>query len=434
MKQQNHLSKNSHEFSDKDSVKKRSSVVDNPNDFYVDDTARSASNSGRNASNFDHSNFALFFNPRKAYPKGSNDSALSQAGQLHLKKKSHEATSSKESSLKRMSSKDSSNIEELCENTSIINYPIESKPSSSKPFAESFFPKGSNDEYLELLQEDSSRRKDRGQRKSPEEGSFSEPIKLPKEEKQEQEMIENIFKMAMKGEEQEQEKVEALVSKDLKLPKNTNINIEVIERIKTKALHPNRNNSVLQQDPSPQNMSITSTSAFDNDPSRVRNNNLSLFQGPRPFKKEHSVPSSTNKEPFEVPPADPLRKSISALFPGMESETTPAYQLESQTPIKGPILAKTPTSLLTKSIEAKDILKSQKKTNLSTIASDSSLDSEYLAATLTFNHPNTSFSTPFSVKSNSFNNSGKTDFNSPLQADSGKLAEVKKILFIYISF
>lgn len=428
MKQLNHLPKNSLDPSDKDSTKKRSSPSDNPHDPYVDDTARSSSNSGKHASNFDHSNFALFFNPKKAYPRSSNDSALSQAGQLHLKKKSHEATSSKESSLKRMSSKDSSNIEELCENTSIINYPIESKPSSSKPFNEPFFPKGGNDEYLELLQDDSSRRKDRGQRRSPEEGSFSEPIKHPKEEKLEQEFIENIFKMAMKGEEQEQEKVEAF-----KLPKpKPNYNIEVIERIKTKALHPHRNSML--HDPSPQNMSISSTSAFENDQSRVRTNNNSVFQGTRPFKKEHSVPSSTiNKESYEVAPVDPLRKSISALFPAIESET-PTFQLEGQTPIKGPMPAKTPTSLLTKSLEAKDITRSQKKmtaqkNNLSTVASDSALDGDYLA-TLPFNHPNTSFSTPFSVKSNSFNNSGKTDFNSPLQADSGKPAEVN-IFFNY---
>jgi len=62
--------------------------------------------------------------------------------------------------------------------------------------------------------------------------------------------------------------------------------------------------------------------------------------------------------------------------------------------------------------------------NMSTLATDTTIDSDQLT-TFNFNHHNNSFSTLFSgTNNNSFNNSGKIDFNSPIRADSGRFAEV----------
>jgi len=108
--------------------------------------------------------------------------------------------------------------------------------------------------------------------------------------------------------------------------------------------------------------------------------------------------------------------SDSLLFRPFESEITIVganFDKKAQSDKKGP-----------KANEGQELISDlgNKKANLSTIPTENSVDSDNIAAS-NFNYHNNSFSTLLSGTNNSFNNSGKLDFNSPQRIDPEKPIE-----------
>ena len=425
MKQSTHLSPNPLELPPQDHLKKKSIQKDHQGEISFEDIEKSLSSQHKPASHFDFSNFGIFFKHKASHSRSSKDSSASR---FHIKKKSNETSSSKESTLKRMSSKDFSNLEDLYENTTVITNPQESKPYSKQVSNEVSFTKILVEDDMEASSGDLSesfteKKKMKGV------GHYGNNNRLSKEERYEQGAIGGI-KLGFIDDWEEQKKTDTPTAGgiDIKLPKS-GFNAEVIERIKTKALPGRRisgsnsaiNNSGLNNI-SGNSGTSNSASTPQND---VRTNNNSIFTGWKQSNKE----GLNKKITMETDLNDPIRATVSALFSPLGSESLDAkLKNEKQAQNQEGGIKGLSASLLTKSIEAQEFAQgldktAKKKPNLSTIATDSTLDSDHIT-TINFNYQNNSFSTPFSGTSNSFNNSGKIDLNSPFRLDSGRLIEV----------
>ena len=423
MKQPTHLSPNPLELPEKDHNKKKSIQKDYQGEISFEDIEKSLTSNNKPASHFDYTNFGIFFKHKASKSRSSKDS---NASRFHIKKKSNETSSSKESTLKRMSSKDFSNLEELYENTTVITNPAETKPRSKQVSNEFSLTKILVEDDMEVSSGDLS---DSFTEKKKAKGvSLYGNNRLSKDDKSEQGAIGGTFKLGFIDDWEEYKKMETPITgnKELKLPKN-GFNAEVIERIMTKAL-PGRRISGSNSAINNSGMNNTDNSATSNSAAtpqnEVRTNNNSIFTGWRQSNKEANSGGGLNKKiTMETDLIDPIRASVSALFSPLGSDS-----LNTKVKTEQQEGAKAPTSLLTKSIEAQEFAQgfeksAKKKPNLSTIVTDSTIDSDHIA-TINFNYHNNSFSTPFSGTSNSFNNSGKIDLNSPFRLDSGRLTEV----------
>jgi len=370
------------------------------------------------SSHFDYSNLGLFFGGRPAQMKTPNENVI---GKVHSKKKSNEAVSSKEGTLKHTSSKDFSNLEELYENTTIINNPSETKPHTKKKSNEITLAKNSSEDSNDISQNaflENVLFKNTNKKKS----SFSSLMKTQKEDRIDQEIAEDISKLGLDNAD-EQEKYESNSSlKDLKVNKT---NLKVLERIKSKAL-PNRHSL---------NPNITSeTPKFES-----RTNNNSIFAGSNVSKltKAINLFPMNYQDPDLDEDTHEQEKFINDLFEGSKkNNNSDEIPLDKSKEISQDDLN---PRLLTEKTANKNIKKSsdltldssrdnRKKPNLSLISADSTVDSENLLAQ---DHQNNSFSTPFSGASGSFNNSGKLDFSSPLRVDSGRInSENSEVLYL----
>jgi len=401
MKQSALLSPSSLDFPDKDPNKKKPLIREPHPDINSDDNERTSAGHSKGGSHFDFANFGLFFKHKSSNSRSSKDSSASR---LHIQKKSNETSSSKESTMKRMSSKDFSNLDDLYENTTVITNPVDPKVQAQKISNDASLSKILADDLDILLGEELSASPDRAM------------LKSSKDEKLEHDPFGTISKFGFADESDK--------SDVLRLSK-TDLNAEVIERIKTKALPHRRNSNTSMQSNSNNSSNPNSTQSGNIE---VRTNNNSVFTGLRQIgtKGLTSTTNQSKKDVFDYSFNDPIKASVSALFNSPEVSSSPSGYHGDKAAPRSPLQ---PTSLLTKSIEAQELIREdvertakKKSNNLSTIATDSTLDSDHIT-TLNFNYQNNSFSTPFSGTSGSFNNSGKTDFNSPLRLDSGRLTE-----------
>jgi len=223
-----------------------------------EETDRGQGHYSKIASHFDYSNLGLFFGARPAQMKSSNENVI---GKVHSKKKSNETVSSKEGTLKHTSSKDFSNLEELYENSSIITNPSETKAHSKKKSNEITMGKNSSEDNNEISQNaflENVLFKCTNKKKS----SFSSLLKAQKEERLDQEIVEDISKLALDNPDEQEKSEFNNPLKDIKIPKG---NLKVLERIKCKTL---LNRQSLNPD-------ITSeTPKFES-----RTNNNSVFAG-----------------------------------------------------------------------------------------------------------------------------------------------------------
>lgn len=251
---------NSAEAVPKDSLhnkKKSCSIKESLPDTTPDDSDRAQGHYSKITSHFDYSNLGLFFGARASQPKVPSEGVI---GKVDTKKKPSEPSSGKEvPALKHQSSKDFSNLDELCEDSTIINNPSETKTHAKKKSTEMNFPKNLEEEITDISQHfflDNSLLKHHSKNKSREK-SFSNLLKGPKEDKIDQEIAHDIFKLGLDANPEDQEKSSDNSLRDLKVPKN---NLKVLERIKNKAL-PNRlplsiPDTQLQQPSSPKSRSV----------------------------------------------------------------------------------------------------------------------------------------------------------------------------------
>lgn len=340
MKQSAYLSKSSLDFSDKDPAKKKPASKDYQNDTQLEEAEKSVIGHTRIGSNFDFTNFGLFFKHKTSNSRSSNDS---YASRVHIKKKSNETSSSKESTLKRMSSKDFSNLEELCENTTVITNPIENNAHSKKVSTEISLSKNLSEEGMDASHEEltGAYLGKSNENKKLRAVSFYGIMKPSKEDKQEQEIMGTISKLGLSGEGEEQEKIETSICKDLKLPKTT-LNNEVIERIKSKALHHRRtsvSNNLNNTNTSMSNSSVSNLSSFNSIQSgqaEMRTNNNSVFNGSRKLNKTPSFNNQGKKEISDNNLLEPFRNSNSVLFSPFEPETS---SVDTQALIKESVLS-----------------------------------------------------------------------------------------------
>ena len=439
MKQSANLLKSTLDIPEKEKEipKKKPNSRDSQSDYQVEDSDRPSAGSSKPVSHFDFNSLSFFFNHKPSNSRSSNDS---YASRVHIKKKSNETSSSKESTLKRISSKDFSNLEELNENTTIITNPLDTKAHSKKQSNEISCSKqlsdGGGDGSQEELHESPHLEKEKKTKKARG-TSFSGVIRPSKDEKLDQQILGTISKLGLNEEGDQQDKVDISVCKDLKRAKN-NYNIEVIERIKSKALHHRKTsfaNNVTNYNTSAGVANTTNMSGIMNNSgigagtiqnqSEIRTNNNSLFNGYRKINKIPVFPMTTvqhKKDGLDANQADPFKDLSYLIFP--------ALALDIPEPVIGTAGKIQLHETVAQSNEKQDVVNeaekaSKKKRNLSTIITDCTIDSDNLT-TFNFNYHNNSFSTLLSGgNSNSFNNSGKTDFfSSPLRADSNKLTEV----------
>lgn len=194
-----------------------------------EDFDRAPGHYSKNTSHFDYSNLSLFFGGRPNQLKSPTEHF---AGKLHSKKKSNETSSSKEGTLKHTSSKDYSNLDELFENTTIINNP----PHSKKRSNEITLGKNQSEEGTDAplgISPEAALFKNHNKKKSSK-NSFSSLLKAaPKEDKLDQEIAEDISKLGLNLDD-DQEKTEMNNFKDIKVSKN---NLKVLDRIKNKTLN-----------------------------------------------------------------------------------------------------------------------------------------------------------------------------------------------------
>jgi len=407
--------------------KKSGQSKEHQSDVQSEEADRGQGNYSKITSHFDYSNLGLFFRGRPNQIKGDNENVI---GKAHSKKKSSEAISSKEGTLKRTSSKDFSNLEELYENTTIINNPSETKPRSKKKSNEINL----NEENQDISQNaffENVLFKSHYKKKSREK-SFSNLLKAQKEEKLDQEIANDISKLGLDNPE-EQDKNEA--NSCLKDPKVSKTSLKVLEMVKTKALtnrqslNPNitsESAKSTQYDLKPSKNTFTGTDFSKLTKGILYFNNLNFALAVSPF-----IPSYPDPEIDD----DTLEqeKFINELFENPAKSQKPegvsfdkSKEISQENPTS--ILLKEKTTI--KSVpKANDInLDSSRdnRKNLSLISTDSTLDSENFAHIQ--DHQNNSFSTPFSGANKSFNNSGKLDFSSPIRIDSGRISNEVKIL------
>jgi len=264
---------NSLDLSDKNKHRKKVSSRGEFSNEFADDSDKIPPNPSKPVLNFDPAEFGLFF---KHKPTNSRSSNGSKSSQMHNKKKSYETSSSKESTLKRMSSKDFSHLEELFANTTVISNPPDMKQHSKRASNEVFLPKTLVDEPSGtsapglFVERPDAKKNMRGV-------SFSGYVKPVKEEDndQDQEILGTISKLGLGGDNEEQ-KMEPSFSKDRKL---NDINPEVMGRIMAKSLH---NRRVSGAAGTSSYVISPTTPTYFNPQIEGRHNNNSLFKNLRP--------------------------------------------------------------------------------------------------------------------------------------------------------
>jgi len=358
-------------------------------------------------SHFDYSNLGLFFRGRPNQMKGNTENVITK---VHNKKKSNETISCKEGALRHTSSKDYSNLEELYENTTIINNPNETIHQSTKKSNDINSGKTLIDENQDMYLENTLFKNHN--KKESREKSLNSVLKAQKEEKLDQEIVNDISKLGLDNLD-EQEKSES----NMKDTKTTKSNIKVIERIKTKAL-PNRpifNPHITSETPK--------STQFE-----FRSNPNDLSAGPSFSKLTKAIsPFLSNYLERDLDENEnEQEKFINDLFENPTKSSNPISlekcQKNSQENLNPVLLTEKTTNKIsqnTAEITLDSARDSRQQPNLSLISTDSTLDSENLA--LAQDHHNNSFSTPFSGASGSFNTSAKFEFSSPIRVDSGRI-------------
>lgn len=412
---------------DKKLPRRKISSRDFPNDTPSDDPDKITPTLAKPLSTFNTSEFGLFFKHKPTHSKSSNGSKSSQ---MHNKKKSYETSSSNNSTLKRVSSKDYSHMQELYDDTTVISNPPDMrqhpKRASNEMFASKTFAEEltNNSASLAFAERPENKKNMRGV-------SFSgittgiKPVK--EEDDQDQDIIFGTLSKLGMNADIEEKKFEQTFNKDRKL----NYNPEVMERIVNKSFHNRKISGVTPTNsygisPTTPNYFPSTTTNTQNPQLEVRHNNNSIFSF-NGTKKNLRGPIDTNNFPNNI-----IKKDLPNKFPDayhnvpnvminpFESDSVfPGSNLMSRSHTQGSLGQE--TELLTKSLEYKDFKRGldttgKKKQNLATIIpTDSTIDSDKT------NYLNIGFSTPFSGTSTSFHNSGKNDFNSPLRgADSGR--------------
>lgn len=400
---------NSAEAVPKDTLhnKKKSGSIKEPlSDTTPDDSDRAQGHYSKITSHFDYSNLGLFFGGRPSQPKAPNEGVI---GKVETKKKVSEPTSGKDvPALKHQSSKDFSNLDELCENTTIINNPSENKTHSKKKSNEMTFSKNADEDVNDISQTfflENSFLKQSSKNKSREK-SFSSLLKGPKDDKIDQEIAQDIYKLGLDANPEDQDKSSDNSLRDLKVPKN---NLKVLERIKNKAL-PNRQPLATSVTPEPQQ---TSSPRINKLNKGVAMSPLILqYQDQEVYNDDSSAQDEFIKGFFETSKTRnssdniPLDKSKEI----SHDELNPHLLTEKTT-------NKNPRKVGELNLDSSR--DNRQRPNISLVSTDSTIDSENL------NHPhdhqNNSFSTPFSGASGSFNNSGKLDLSSPLKDGSARI-------------
>ena len=206
------------------------------NEAHAEDFDRIQGHYSKVTPHFDCSNLDVFFGGRPNTLKPATEVGF--IGKFHTKKKSNDTATSKESHLRHPSSKDYSNFDELVEDTTIINNPIETKLHSSKksneiPMQKLVVPSEDASDLTQATFLEAALFKNHNKKKSREK-SFGTLLKGGmKEEKTEQEIPEEVSKVGLEVGSEEQEKADMTSFKDIKVTKN---NMKVLERIKSKAL------------------------------------------------------------------------------------------------------------------------------------------------------------------------------------------------------
>jgi len=395
-------------------MKKGGSTKESLPDTTPDDSDRAQGHYSKITSHFDYSNLGLFFGARPSQPKVPSEGVI---GKVETKKKLSEPSSGKDvPALKHQSSKDFSNLDELCENTTIINNPSETKSHSKKKSNDMTFPKNADEDVNDISQTfflDNSFLKHHSKNKSREK-SFSSLLKGPKDDKIDQEIAHDIFKLGLDANPEDHEKSSDNL-RDLKVSKN---NLKVLERIKTKAL-PNRqplsipSASDSQQPSSPKSRNIFNGTSVNKPNKGVAMSPLILqYQDQEVYNDDSSAQDEFIKEFFETSKnrnsSDdiPLDKSKEI----SHDDLNPHLLTEKTT-------NKNPRKVNELNLDSsRDI---RQRPNISLVSTDSTIDSENLNHHN--DHQNNSFSTPFSGASGSFNNSGKLDLSSPLKDPSARI-------------
>jgi len=233
------------------------------------ETDSNQANNSKQQPHFDYSNFSLFFNKKPPQGRSSIDSTHTRAAS---KKRSTETSFNKDSSVKMASSKECSNLDELCENTTVLSGVTDSK-SHTKRRSDFSISKNQSEDSSDVSQSvslENSILKALPTKKGHEK-TLSGAGKISKEDRVEQENIKNIAKL-LNNDLDESEKSDSSVQKDLKPPK-ANIDFKVIERIKSKVNHRSASNTQSEV------KNITSPS------NETRTNNNSLFTGPNRITK-----------------------------------------------------------------------------------------------------------------------------------------------------
>jgi len=306
---------------------------------YMEDNDKFYSNFSKGGSGFDSSNFGVFFQHKPINSKSSNES---YANRNHKKKKSHETSSSRENTMKRMPSKEYSNLEELYDNTIIASSPEMKHQQYIKKFSNEVpLSRFTHEDGLSVVLEELSMPYNTYIERTGVRNEMKSGHTMPRTKtiKEEQSIMGTLSKLDLYGESESEDQKAQNVS-NMKLPKG-NFNNEVIERIMSKALHHRRVNGINQSN----NTSNFNTSSHNlNMPqynqSEVRHNNNSVFNnGSRKNKKgTNFAQNQPNKK--EVPifnnySQDPFRHSSNnVIFSPFESNrdfSTP--NLGMQTPV-----------------------------------------------------------------------------------------------------
>jgi len=443
MSKYSHAAQNIADLGEKDSSSGSTLKVSSKEFFCEAQTEESECNQGnvsKSPSHFDVSNLSVFFSNLPAPSKSSAEP------KVHAKKKSNDALSNKDTSLKQTTLKDFGIPDDLFENTTILSGNPETKGHAKRISNDFPLLKSQAEEIGDnsnALSPDNTLLKQPSKMKSQEK-SFSTVPKQPKEERSDQEFVQNNSKLSVNNELEETEKAENSFLKDTK-PSKSNFDIKVIERIKSKVNYKPSANTSGQSD----SLKTTQTPV-----SETRNNNNSLFTGPNKVAKAgNSNFGQGSKTPDEddFDTNNEILKQVNnlleddkkedddsdemLLFSPFSNKATTAQNYEfydEQTPFPTPRIdalgrhsvQSKPTFLLgDNSINPTPIKsdtsfnnKIKTRSNLSLISTDSTIESDTIGNN--FDHHNNSFSTHFS--SNSFNNSAKLDFNSPARLDSGR--------------
>lgn len=238
-------------------------------DAQTEENERNQANNSKSPSHFDVSNIGVFFSNLPSQPKGSADS------KLPTQKKANDPSSNRDTISKQVIGKELGSPEELGDNVSGPTGNQDLKSQDKKISSDMNISRNQADEFNDiasLINKENGLLKHHSKKKSQEK-SFSSVNKQTKDEKVDQEVLQNISKLGVNNDLDEVEKAENSIVKDHKLGKG-NFDIKVIERIKSK-VKPNSNSSSLSDSFKSNHTPVSET----------RNNNNSLFNGPNKLAK-----------------------------------------------------------------------------------------------------------------------------------------------------